>query len=53
MNATDIKCRQNYTTNRAAAFGGLCAEKTAPRCEKHGIPNYCGRCGPVGEPARG
>ena len=22
MNATDIKCRQNYTTNRAAAFGG-------------------------------
>lgn len=22
MNAADIKCRQNYTTNRAATFGG-------------------------------
>lgn len=22
MNATEIKCRQDYTTNRAAAFGG-------------------------------
>ena len=37
MSATEIKCRQNYTTNRAATFGG---PETVRVLRKVEVPNY-------------
>ena len=37
MNATDIKCRTNYTTNRAATFGGPEMVRVLRKVE---VPNY-------------
>jgi hypothetical protein len=37
MNANDIKCRRDYTTNRAAAFGGPEVVRVLRKVE---VPNY-------------